>query len=520
VPIDTLDAFTQETNGANLQADASVAELASHGINVDFHLSGAMTNRKVANTATVMNPYTLLINDMFTLMPYENSLLALRMNGPQLKAVLERGYRNYYYYKYVPGYGGYSYYTTCMLDINAGNEIVYKDTYPDVYTNTVDHVQALIVNGQQVDLLDATKYYTVSTVNYLAAGSCNFNDSGATLWPLNQLVADTQYYVRDAVVNYLKTQTGTIAPSIEGRLLFPKITTVDPAAAISLSFSNIEVDIPVGAVSTPISLTYTAVGGASAPTGFAFAGRAFNMRAYVGGVLQPNFTFNKPVRITINYTNADVAGLDENALTLKYWNGSAWVEGGCSTYERHPDQNWLAVDICHLSQYAMFAQGPDLSTSRKTVVDADGDGVAEAGEVLTYTITITNTGSYGAGVVVVDALPTGLTYVPGSLGVSYPTGTVLVPNFVAQFYGNTLLGYTTGFLSPPAGGSLCLPGTSSLCLPSSVAVTFRAQVSNPAPAGTSLSNSIDLRDQIMSYTTIPPAVIRLPYRIFLPLIRK
>ena len=53
-------------------------------------------------------------------MPYENSLVVLSMNGPQLKAVLERGYRNYYYYKYVPGYGGYSYYTTCMLDINAG----------------------------------------------------------------------------------------------------------------------------------------------------------------------------------------------------------------------------------------------------------------------------------------------------------------------------------------------------------------------------------------------------------------
>ena len=28
VPIDTLQAFTQETNGANLQADASVCELA------------------------------------------------------------------------------------------------------------------------------------------------------------------------------------------------------------------------------------------------------------------------------------------------------------------------------------------------------------------------------------------------------------------------------------------------------------------------------------------------------------
>ncbi len=50
VPIDALQAFTQETNGANMQADASVHELeAKNGIAVDFHLSGAMSNRKVAD---------------------------------------------------------------------------------------------------------------------------------------------------------------------------------------------------------------------------------------------------------------------------------------------------------------------------------------------------------------------------------------------------------------------------------------------------------------------------------------
>ena len=53
-----------------------------------------------------------------------------------------------------------------------------------------------------MDFTDATTYYNVSTVNYLAAGSCNFNDAGVTLWPLNQIVADTQYYVRDAVIDY------------------------------------------------------------------------------------------------------------------------------------------------------------------------------------------------------------------------------------------------------------------------------------------------------------------------------
>ena len=46
-PIDALKAFTEETNAANLQADAAVFELAKNGItDVDVHLSGAMTNKE------------------------------------------------------------------------------------------------------------------------------------------------------------------------------------------------------------------------------------------------------------------------------------------------------------------------------------------------------------------------------------------------------------------------------------------------------------------------------------------
>jgi 5'-nucleotidase/UDP-sugar diphosphatase len=249
VPLDALQAFTQETNAANLQADASVAELNRHDITPDFHLSGAMTNRKVADSATPESPVTLKVSDMFSLMPYENSLVVLSMNGPQLKAVLERAYRNYYYYKYVPGYGGYSYYTTCMIDTDAGNQIVYNDTYPELPDG--DNVAAMWFGDKKVDFSDADTYYKVSTVNYLAAGSCNFNDGGVSLWPLDQIVNDTQYYVRDAVINYI-TDMGTVSPQIEGRLLFleepddeaPTITISSPQAknylhtdSLTLNFS-------------------------------------------------------------------------------------------------------------------------------------------------------------------------------------------------------------------------------------------------------------------------------------------
>jgi hypothetical protein len=202
-------------------------------------------------------------------MPYENSLVVLRMNGPQLKKVLERGYRNYYYYKYVPGYGGYSYYTTCMLDTNSVGKITYNDLAPAPYDPAKSYVTSLTINGVQVDFTNATKYYKVSTVNYLAAGSCNFNDAGVSLWPLNQIVNDTQYYVRDAVIDYI-TAKGTVSPAIEGRLSFvtdtvaPVITVTVPAAKtywhsdqLKLAFKA--TDTPAGVLSVTAKLDDTKV---------------------------------------------------------------------------------------------------------------------------------------------------------------------------------------------------------------------------------------------------------------------
>jgi hypothetical protein len=104
-----------------------------------------------------------------------------------------------------------------MIDINSVGRIYYKDTSPTLPDG--NNVVALVVNGKPVDFTDAAKYYNVSTVNYLAAGSCNFNDGGVSLWPLNQIAHDTQYYVRDAVIDYIKAM-GTVSPKVEGRLLF------------------------------------------------------------------------------------------------------------------------------------------------------------------------------------------------------------------------------------------------------------------------------------------------------------
>jgi hypothetical protein len=105
-----------------------------------------------------------------------------------------------------------------MLDISAGGVITYQDTIS--YTPGITYVLGLSYGSNVVNFLDATTYYTVSTVNYIAAGSCNFNNGGVTIWPLNQIVADTQNYVRDVVIEYIPTLSQPINPVVGNRLRF------------------------------------------------------------------------------------------------------------------------------------------------------------------------------------------------------------------------------------------------------------------------------------------------------------
>jgi 2',3'-cyclic-nucleotide 2'-phosphodiesterase (5'-nucleotidase family) len=207
VPLDTRSALYEETGGSNLQADASVWALEQAGVHVDLHLSGAMTNQRVAAG-------TLTVQDMFTLMPYENSLVVMRMNGPQIKKVLERSFYNYDKWR-----RGRALYTTCFLDTNAGRAITYDPSIPE----SGDNVVSFTIDGVPIDFEDADTYYNVSTVNYLAAGACEYSDAGVSIWPLDQVVADTQYYVRDVVIDYIKAHT-PVSPGVEGRINFAPST--------------------------------------------------------------------------------------------------------------------------------------------------------------------------------------------------------------------------------------------------------------------------------------------------------
>jgi hypothetical protein len=69
-------------------------------------------------------------------------------------------------------------------------------------------------------------------------------------------------------------------------------------------------------------------------------------------------TFQTPVTITIHYSDADVAGLDESTLRLYHWTGSEWGDGAdtctpASSYVTSTVGNLLQVTICHLSRWGL-----------------------------------------------------------------------------------------------------------------------------------------------------------------------
>jgi uncharacterized repeat protein (TIGR01451 family) len=185
-----------------------------------------------------------------------------------------------------------------------------------------------------------TVSFAVSVTSPLPDGTVITNDDYSVTWSEG----------RSAVGAPITTTTSVVLS-----------VTVDPTSSVTLRYTDTQgsltaIQVPAGAVTEVTTLGYTPVERVAVPSGFAFAGHAFELEAYRSEALLPGFTFSIPVTITIYYTDTDVAGLDENMLVLEYWNGStsAWEDAACGSYKRHPEGNWLSVPICHLSRFGLF----------------------------------------------------------------------------------------------------------------------------------------------------------------------
>jgi len=113
---------------------------------------------------------------------------------------------------------------------------------------------------------------------------------------------------------------------------------------------------------------------------------------------------------------------------------------------------------------------PNLSAV-KSVVDLNG-GQVSAGDILEYSIAVTNAGDDSAAdVVASDPLPAGLTYVDGSASAT---------NGAAAESGGTVTGWLGTGATAGTGGTLAPSASATL--------TFRARIGDDVPTGTTIAN--------------------------------
>ncbi|MFZ0546363.1 MAG: hypothetical protein WAM60_13040, partial [Candidatus Promineifilaceae bacterium] len=142
----------------------------------------------------------------------------------------------------------------------------------------------------------------------------------------------------------------------------PTSTTVATNTETILSYLDVrgyQTDFAFGpgAVDETTAVTVTPI----IPTwsgNMAFAGHAFDLTADQGG--GPITTFNRPVTVTIEYSDADVQKVTaENELTLLWWDGSTWVDAAetCSpttTYTRDLVNNVISIGVCKSGRFGLF----------------------------------------------------------------------------------------------------------------------------------------------------------------------
>jgi hypothetical protein len=207
-------------------------------------------------------------------------------------------------------------------------------------------------NGQPVvcDLGDMAANDNITVMLVVTAARTGWFTNTVTVTSSNEVdspnnLASVMVYVGDARAQVLPGVARTL--------------TVTNAAGESIAFSA-----PTGAVNQQMELVYTELATVTnTPVTFDFANHTFTLEAFINGVISPTFKFNQPLAVTVVYSDSAVAGLVESSLELRYFDVTSgqWVDAATScsptsTYQRDPLKNTLTVNVCHLTQFALFGQ--------------------------------------------------------------------------------------------------------------------------------------------------------------------
>jgi len=223
-------------------------------------------------------------------------------------------------------------------------------------------------------------YKVIQALNYPVYRDANnaavWKYNGNIFWSYDdeQTIATKMRYVRDhnlagAMAWSIDGDNGTLLPAIYRGLQNSPTTLLRASNGGSLAFAGANentsmiVEAPAGAVTETVTLKSQVIAPTGDTGGLQPTSTGFILTAYQNGEPLTNFKFAKPITVTIQYSDADLAGRNATDLKLFYFDptNQQWVDAATScaptsTYERHPEQHTFSVGICHLTQFGVFVQ--------------------------------------------------------------------------------------------------------------------------------------------------------------------
>ena len=121
--------------------------------------------------------------------------------------------------------------------------------------------------------------------------------------------------------------------------------------------STISLSIPAGAVDQPTTLFYKSY---TEPylrsnTAFTYGGFAFSLSTTQTVTITNDFTFHQPITVTLNYSDTEVAALNEADLALFSFESATqqWSSQGIMILARDSEKNQLVVQIIKPTIFAI-----------------------------------------------------------------------------------------------------------------------------------------------------------------------
>ena len=199
---------------------------------------------------------------------------------------------------------------------NSGAQTATNVTVVDTMPHGASYVSGGVLVGDTVtwNLGDLSGYGTVTETQFAVTANDTITNSSYGVTASGGYGDNGSAVVTTRIVDALLTVT----PTMTGTLQY--------GAGSSLA----EITVPAGALFETTTLVYEELDGAGQAPVASNAARAFLFEAYQSNEKVDGLTFGEAVTIQLGYRDEDVAGLNEQNLTLAYRDADGWSSAGVS----------------------------------------------------------------------------------------------------------------------------------------------------------------------------------------------